>query len=155
MEWRKASFVQFRNASRVRSRRSVPAAFGGERLMPMSKSQGEALTALLHQLRRDWGLAGIAAAVRKASLNASATDVAVAACRCAANLEMRTPALIAGPGPHWQGTPAGTRLAPVMCVEHPAEPAGRCLTCHELARPKPDGFTVPKRDRHVHEWVPS
>ena len=36
--------------------------------MSLSQSQGQALTALLHTIRRDWGLAGITAALKKASL---------------------------------------------------------------------------------------
>jgi len=115
--------------------------------MPMTKSQGEALTALLHQLRKDWGLPGIAAAIRKASLGASAADVAVAACRCAADLTMRTPGLIPSPGPHWQGTPAGSRLAPVMCASHKDEKAGSCPQCWSERKPKPDDFKMPPRTR--------
>ena len=110
----------------------------------MTKSQGEALTALLHQLRKDWGLPGIAAAIRKASLGASAVDVAVAACRCAADPTMRTPALIPTPGPHWQGTTAGSRLAPVMCQTHPERKAGGCVDCLASSVPRPDGFVVPR-----------
>ena len=117
--------------------------------MPMTKSQGEALTALLHQLRKDWGLPGIAAAVRKASLGASAADVAVAACRCAADPSMRTPGLIPTPGPHWQGTPAGSRLAPVMCSEHPERKAGGCVDCLAASVPRPDTCVVPKAPRPV------
>ena len=120
--------------------------------MPMTKSQGQALTTLLHQLRKDWGLPGIAAAIRKASLGASAADVAVAACRCAADPSMRTPGLIPTPGPHWQGTTAGTRLAPVMCSEHPERKAGGCVDCLKAAVPKPEDFEVPQRDRRLKVW---
>jgi len=113
--------------------------------MPISKSQGEALTALLHQLRKDWGTAGIAAAIRKASLLGSAAEVAVAACRCAADPAMRTPFLIAEPGPHWQGTAAGKRQAPTMCHTHPAHKAGACPVCVKAAVPKPASCVVPRR----------
>ena len=115
--------------------------------MPMTASQGQALTALLHQLRKDWGTAGIAAAIRKASLTASAADVAVAACRCAADPGMRTPGLIPEPGPHWHGTPAGSRMAPVMCSEHPERKAGGCVDCLAASVPRPDGFVVPRPTR--------
>lgn len=115
--------------------------------MPMTASQGQALTALLHTLRKDWGTAGIAAAIRKASLNASAADVAVAACRCAADPGMRTPGLIPEPGPHWQGTPAGSRLAPVMCNNHPDHKAGGCPDCIAAAIERPDYVVVPLRPR--------
>ena len=122
--------------------------------MTLSQSQGQALPALLHTIRRDWGLAGITAALKKASPLGSAAEVAVAACRCAANPDMRTPSLIADPGPHWQGLAAGSRLAPAMCVEHPEQKAGSCQECVKAAVPKPAGFTVPKRDKHVHEFIP-
>ena len=122
--------------------------------MTLSQSQGQALTALLHTIRRDWGLAGITAALKKASPLGSAAEVAVAACRCAANEDMRTPALIADPGPHWHGLAAGSRLAPVMCVTHPEQKAGSCEACVKAAVPKPAGFVVPKRSKHLVEWVP-
>jgi len=108
----------------------------------------------LHTIRRDWGLAGITAALKKASPLGSAAEVAVAACRCAANPDMRTPALIAGPGPHWQGLAAGSRLAPQMCVTHPEQKAGGCPECFKAAVPKPADFVVPVRSKHLVEWVP-
>ena len=122
--------------------------------MPLSQSQGQALTALLHTIRRDWGLAGITAALKKASPLGSAAEVAVAACRCAANPDMRTPALIADPGPHWQGLAAGSRLAPQMCMTHPEQKAGSCPECFKAAVPRADLCPVPKRDKHVHPFIP-
>jgi hypothetical protein len=62
--------------------------------MPITQSQGQALAALLGQIRRDWGLPGINAAIRAASDIGSFADLAVAACRVAATPEIRTPALI-------------------------------------------------------------
>jgi len=122
--------------------------------MTLSQSQGQALTALLHTIRKDWGLAGITAALKKASPLGSAAEVAVAACRCAANPDMRTPALIADPGPHWLGLAAGSRLAPQMCVTHPEQKAGACAECFKAAVPRPADFVVPRRDHHLVEWVP-
>ena len=122
--------------------------------MPLSQSQGQALTALLHTIRRDWGLAGITAALKKASLLGSAAEVAVAACRCAANPDMRTPALIADPGPHWQGLAAGSRLAPQMCVTHPEQKAGSCAECWAARKPRPADFVVPKRSKHLIPFIP-
>lgn len=103
----------------------------------LTRSQGEALTALLHTLRKDWDLAGIRAALRKAGELGPAVDVAVAACRVAANPDARTPALIHEPGTHWQELATGQRLVPVMCQEHD-QPAGRCSECDALAAPMPD-----------------
>jgi len=122
--------------------------------MPLSQSQGEALTTLLGTIRHDWNAAGIRAALKKASPLGSAAEVAVAACRCAANPDMRTPALIADPGPHWQGLAAGSRLAPQMCVTHPEQKAGSCLECVKAAVPRADLCPVPKRDKHVHPFIP-
>jgi len=123
-------------------------------VVTLSQSQGQALTALLHTIRRDWGLAGITAALKKASLLGSAAEVAVAACRVAANPDMRTPALIGDPGPHWQGLAAGSRLAPQMCVTHPEQKAGACVECFKAAVPRADLCPVPRRDRHVYPFIP-
>lgn len=120
--------------------------------MTLSQSQGQALTALLHTIRRDWGLAGITAALKKASLLGSAAEVAVAACRCAADPDMRTPALIADPGPHWQGLAAGSRLAPVMCNNHPDHKAGGCPECIAAAIERPAYVVVPQPDRSLKVW---
>jgi len=122
--------------------------------MPLSQSQGQALTALLHTIRRDWGLAGITAALKKASPLGSAAEVAVAACRVAANPDMRTPALIADPGPHWQGLAAGSRLAPQMCVTHSEQKAGSCAECFKAAVPRADLCPVPVRSKHLIPFVP-
>jgi hypothetical protein len=118
-------------------------------MMPMTRSQGEALTALIHQLRKDWDLPGIRSALQRAAQIGSATDVATAACRCAGNPEMRTPTLIAEPGPHWQGTVAGKRPVPIMCPEHPGKPASRCILCVAAAVPRPASFVVPQRSHHT------
>jgi len=122
--------------------------------MSLSQSQGQALTALLHTIRRDWGLAGITAALKKASLLGSAAEVAVAACRCAANPDMRTPVLIADPGPHWSGLAAGSRLAPQMCVTHPEQKAGSCVECFKAAVPRADLCPVPRRSKHLIPFIP-
>lgn len=95
----------------------------------MTRSQGEALTALLGQLRKDWDLPGIRAALTKAQTLGSPADVAVAACRVAGNPQALTPGLIPQPGAHWQGLAAGKHIAPVMCPDHPEQKASRCTDC--------------------------
>lgn len=95
----------------------------------MTKAQTEALVALLGQLRHDWDLPGIRAAVVKAAELGSATDVAVAACRVAGKADTRTPGLIAQPGAHWQGTVTGGRSLPLFCLTHSDQPLGRCTVC--------------------------
>lgn len=123
-------------------------------MMTLSQSQGQALTALLGTLRKDWGLSGITAALKKASPLGSAADIAVAACRVAANDQIRTPALITEPGPHWQGLTAGSRLAPVMCQDHPERKSGNCPECFRARRPPPADFKVPRRSKHLIPFVP-
>lgn len=113
-------------------------------MMPITKAQSQALVALIHQLRHDWDLPGIASAVRKASTLGPFTDLAIAATRCAANQDMRTPALIAEPGPHWLGLATGKRIASPTCSEHPQRNAGHCPECIAQAIPKPHGFVIPK-----------
>ena len=120
----------------------------------LTAAQGQALTALLGTIRKDWGLPGITAALKKASPLGSAAEVAGAACRCAANPDMRTPALIADPGPHWHGLAAGSRLAPVMCVTHPEQKAGGCPECVKAAVPRPEDFVVPRRSHHKPVFIP-
>ena len=114
----------------------------------MTQPKLQALTALLHQIRKDWDLPGIRAALGRATHLGSAADLAVAACRCAADPEMRTPGLIPQPGAHWHGTATGKRMAPTMCPDHPAHKAGDCCVCISLAVPKPEGFVVPRRSKH-------
>ena len=123
-------------------------------MMRLNRSQGEALTALLHQLRKDWDLPGIRAALQKAAELGSPADVAVAACRVASNPQAKTPGLIPEPGTHWQGLAAGQRIAPVRCPEHPQQKAAACPDCAEEATPKPDWLVVPKRDKHQQIWEP-
>lgn len=98
----------------------------------MSKSQGEALVALLHQLRHDWDTPGIRVAVQRAQTLGSPADVATAACRVAANTAAKTPGLIPEPGAHWQGTTVAQRTAPVMCPDHPDQRLTRCAPCEAI-----------------------
>lgn len=103
----------------------------------LTKPQGEALVALLGQLRKDWDLPGIRAALTKAAPLGTATEVAVAACRVAGNPNARTPALIPEPGSHWQGTTVAARPVPVWCPDHHGQPAGRCGECAAALVPAP------------------
>ena len=122
-------------------------------MMPITQSQLSALTAALHQARKDWDLPGIRRALARAAEIGSFADLGVAAFRCAANPDHMTPALIPEPGVHWQGTTAGSRPAPLMCPEHPERPAGHCVVCISQSVPKPPGFVVPPRTR-PRDWTP-
>lgn len=107
----------------------------------LTATQGKALVQLCAALRRDWQPAGIEAAIRKAlDDGANGAEVCVAAVRVATDPEARTPGLIPSPGAHWQGTRAGSRIAPTPCPDHPDHPAGRCTRCREEATPPPEGW---------------
>jgi len=120
-----------------------------------TRAQLEALTALLGQLRHDWDTPGIRAALARAAHLGTAADIAVAACRVAANPDAHTPGLIPAPGAHWQGTTAGRRSVPIMCILHPDQKAGHCLKCFAAAKPKPASFEALKREapaqEHAHQ----
>lgn len=107
-------------------------------LIPLTRSQGEALLALVGTMRKDWDLPGIRAAITKAAEVGSGHDVIVATVRAATNLEARTPALIPQPGPHWQNTTAGGHQPPTMCGIHPTHRALRCPECAVQDRATPD-----------------
>src|ERR1035437_9848783 len=115
-------------------------------MVQLTRDQGEALSAVIHELRPDWNEAGIKAALIKASDLGTFAELCVAACRCAANPEARTPAFIAEhTAPHWQATAATTnRPAPRMCVDHPTERSSGCRICFQAAVPRPDWLAVPK-----------
>lgn len=99
----------------------------------INRSQGEALVALLGQLRKDWDLPGIRAAVQKSGDLGNAVDISVAACRLAGNHDAKTPGLLPMPGNHWQGTTVATKPVPKNCDEH-GEPLGRCTGCDTVAQ---------------------
>lgn len=95
----------------------------------LTRSQGEALLALVGTMRKDWDLPGIRAAIQKAAEIGPGSDVIVATVRAATNLEARTPALIPSPGPHWQGTTTGGRQPATPCGLHPEHRALGCPEC--------------------------
>lgn len=117
----------------------------------ITAAQLQALTALLGTLRKDWDTPGIRAALARAAHLGTGADIAIAACRVAANPDAHTPGLIPAPGTHWQGTTAGRRSVPIMCIRHPDQKAGHCLKCFAAAKPKPASFAVPKREAQAQE----
>lgn len=97
--------------------------------MTVTQAEAQSLAAFIVRIRDDWDHPGVVAAIRKASALGSAADIGVALCRLAGNRELRTPATLADPGPHWRDTTVGKRDLPAMCPEHPAEKAGHCREC--------------------------
>ena len=85
----------------------------------MTRKDAEHLTALLHAIRPTWDPQGILHALGDVAGRDLAT-VVVAAVRAATNPQVKTPAVIAMPGPHWETT------APRKQV---VDAAARCDDC--------------------------
>jgi hypothetical protein len=73
--------------------------------MMMIRAQADAIAVLVHQLRPDWDIRGVMAALADCQDRDAAT-VAIAAVRAATTASNRTPAVIAMEGPHWGDGPA-------------------------------------------------
>lgn len=108
----------------------------------INEVEARALAAFVSRIRPDWDHPGIVSAIQKARELGSAAAVGAALCRLAENHDMRTPALLAEPGPHWGGTTVATRKPPTMCPDHPTSRALNCRECarvaaeHEIAQAK-------------------
>lgn len=103
--------------------------------MRITTAQTQALATFVSRLRDDWDHPGIVAAITKAAPIATPADIGTALCRLAGNLELRTPATLASPGPHWRDTETGKRSLPDLCPEHRAQKAGACPECIARAVP--------------------
>ena len=100
----------------------------------ISRPQAEALATFIAHVRPDWHRPGILAAIDRASRLGSPGHIGSALSRLADNRELRTPALLAEPGPHWHGTPIAAQRPPTMCGDHPQQRALGCRPCaDELA----------------------
>lgn len=96
---------------------------------PLTRSQGDALVALVCSMRRDWDAAGVITAVRQAGAMGGALDVIRAAVEAAGTPTNRTPAIIAMVGPHWSPRPLGHPGRAERC---PVEGhSGSILACAE------------------------
>jgi hypothetical protein len=119
--------------------------------MTISKVEAQALAAFVARCRDDWDHPGIVAAITKASHLGSPAAIGAALCRLAENRELRTPAMLADPGTHWTGTTVAKLTPPVMCPDHPGQPAGRCPACDAETTPPPTGWrddvTLTRRTR--------
>lgn len=96
----------------------------------MTETQGQAIATAVNRCRPDWDHAGILAALRKARELGAPQAVAAALFRLAENHDLRTPASLADPGRHWQGTTVASRQPPTMCPE-PGHESWRALECND------------------------
>lgn len=106
----------------------------------MTEAQAQALAALITRLRAadgmpPWDNAGIIAKLREAAPTASSFDVARAAITLAENRELRTPAILPNPGPHWTrqdgSKPARRGDHTMRCPDH-GEPYLSCSQCAQI-----------------------
>jgi len=102
-------------------------------MMHIDHTQATALAAFVGRIRPDWDHPGIVAAIGKARSLGSAAAIGAALCRLAENRELRTPAMLAEPGTHWSGTTVAKLPPPIMCAEHPHQPARECPDCRAQA----------------------
>lgn len=83
-------------------------------LVKWEKEMAWPLSALLTRLRGDWQQAGVIAALgQPVLLGRPAGRVAIAAVRAAVDPGVRTPAVIAMDGQHWQAPTSATALLPL------------------------------------------
>lgn len=117
--------------------------------MTITRVQTEALATLATKLRPDWRHAGVVAAIDKAAETTSDPfDIARALVNLASEGSVQTPALLAGPGPHWRNpdgsTPHRRGDNDVHCPEHPlsVHPCPQCAA--KRCDPTPDYLEAKK-----------
>ena len=104
----------------------------------LDKPRAQAAATLAIQLRKlagftEWHMAGTLSALEAAAATASAFEVSQAIVRLAAMPEMKTPALLAQPGPGWPTAHDGSTIRrrgdhTMTCPEHAERlPCGRCV----------------------------
>ncbi len=96
---------------------------------PINHDQATKLAALIHALRPDWDKPGILDALAKARNRGNASDVCIAAIRCATGGHARTPAVIALDGAHWRPPETKPMGGSRVLV------TGRCDDCGHLHPP--------------------
>ena len=123
----------------------------------ITRAQTEALATFVSRIRPDWDHPGIVAAITKAGQLGTPAEIGTALCRLAGNVELRTPAILAGPGPHWHDTSVAARVWPDMCPTHPHVPLYRCEDygpCAQAATAPPTGWRddvkLKRRPRAIH-----
>lgn len=107
----------------------------------LSHDQATKLATLVNALRPDWDKAGILDALGKARHLGTATEVSIAAIRCAESAKNRTPAVIALDGEHWRPPKAD----PGAMGDRRINVAGRCDKCGRL-HPAADPCIPPREE---------
>lgn len=122
----------------------------------LNGNTADALANLLHQLRPEWGIPGIKAALFTAKDRGSAFEVIHAALYAAEDLGNRTPAIIHHPGAHWtRGRELGSsnpRGEKCDQIGHEGKPAHNCPYCIADSKARDDDAplahqAIPDEDR--------
>lgn len=100
----------------------------------LTRSQADALAALVHELRPDWGIPGILKALADARDRGTPSEISIAAIHAASDLTNRTPAVIPLPGAHWVkgkalGTATTSTRARCTVIGHQSYYADNCGAC--------------------------
>lgn len=115
----------------------------------MTENQARHVAAFVNELRPDFGIPGIMAALEKALDRGSADELAVAMIRVAGSPKARTPMVVTMDGPHWTGgdqapatsvdrRPDSNDQSP-DCVNHPGVKEWECKDCARFS-PPPSNF---------------
>lgn len=96
----------------------------------MNERQRQTLAALIHELRPDWDIRGVIAALDDIRISKErVADVALASIRAATDTNAKTPGVIPTAGPHWE-----ERTMPPLLLQPPLFPGvGSPLTDAERA----------------------
>lgn len=121
-----------------------------------SQNEIERLAAATNQIRPEWPIKSLITIISREHAARPYRDLAVALAWVATDARTKTPARLAEAGPWWNATSmtegAGPGQTVMRCVDHSAYKAGACPACVKAAVPRPEGFTAPKRDRHLKVW---
>lgn len=104
----------------------------------ITSTQARSLAAFVASIRPGWDIPGIAAALHTARHRAPVDELAIALIRLASRTDLRTPAVLAHDGPHWQGLPVAEARAPQRpkCPTHGLAirvTDGQCASCRAEA----------------------
>jgi hypothetical protein len=120
-----------------------------------SQNEIERLAAMANQLRPEWPVRSLVTLLTKHAARPY-RDLAVTLAWIATDAQTKTPARLSEAGPWWTATSMtegqGPTQSRMRCATHAGNHAGHCQICVDLAVPKPEGFVVPKRDRHLTVW---
>lgn len=120
-------------------------------------NETQRLAMAVNAIRPEWPVRSLVTLLTKHAARPY-RDLAVALAWIATDARTKTPARLAEAGPWWTATSMtegqGPTQSRMRCSEHGEHHAGHCPDCVALAVPKPVGFVVPKRDKHIHPFIP-